>query len=824
MGGRGVAPVVRLQGEELHRLAEPHVVGQQGAQTELGEERQPRQAALLVGAQLCAEARRGGDRGDRPVGPPLQKIAEETLRAHRGDGERHLLVGGPVVGMTACERQHLADRGRALRRSAAQERQARPQLLGIDAHPPAAHPHELCLGRHELGQLLLAELLVTDGHRPAKIGQLLAAEAAAREHAVGGGAAGRQREPHPARPVPPAGQLHPEPGVGQQRRIDGEELVRAAVLQVERLRTGRTKGGCEVGHHAGGPPQLGEQQLLRIGQQPRGAAVPDLPCRHEQAQIGGGLEEELQDPVGAVAGLIVLIVAGIGGVVQGAHLGQPEARPPCARRARADGIPLVEGVGELGQLALARLDPRVRCGERTQPRRDRGAATGPPRRRERDARAGQPVAHRRVGEHRERIVHERLWIGTALVAGRGLLGPPDRRQRLDERLDRHGIQPTDDRPPPRVGRARLADQRGQDAAAGGEIISELGEGAQVRHRGAVAGLFGGIGQLGDIDGQCGHRPRPQHRLGTRRPVRPRAHQLRRRDRAAGTRREQQRERGGLAGVQRRERRWIGRERVRPGRAQRARPRRGGAISVFGPQQHAAPRRPEGVNGEHGLRLRPATDVSGRPGAERARDRCEPHVRQAVAVVRCGSARSPGEVRACVGVVGEGGPMTAMTQPISWNRVLTDQLVFHWEYQLRSRLDGAHRRGVPVGAGAGQLERAPPCAGRPAGQRPVHDRLDPSRAHSAAGHHDRLADRAHRRRRLRGAHGGAFRRPRGGVRHLALSGHGGGGARPARHRLRGMAGRGARAGGGGPCPSLRTCRGPVRRARRWPISSPTSTGR
>ena len=123
---------------------------------------------------------------------------------------------------------------------------------------------------------------------------------------------------------------------------------------------------------------------------------------------------------------------------------------PAPGRARADGVPLVEGVGELGQLTLARLDPRVGRGERTQPRRDRGAAAGPSRRRERGARAGQPVAHRHVGEHRERIVHERLWIGTALVAGRGLLGPPDRRQRLDERLDRHGIQPTDDRPPPRV--------------------------------------------------------------------------------------------------------------------------------------------------------------------------------------------------------------------------------------------------------------------------------------------------------------------------------------------------------------------------------------
>ena len=135
----------------------------------------------------------------------------------------------------------------------------------------------------------------------------------------------------------------------------------AAVLQVERLRAGRAQGGREIGHDAGGAPELGEQQLLRIGEEPGGAAVPDLRGGHQQARIGGGLEEELQDPVGAVAGLVVRVVGGIGRVVQRAHLGEPEARPPRARRARADGVPLAQRVGELGQLALARLHARRRA-------------------------------------------------------------------------------------------------------------------------------------------------------------------------------------------------------------------------------------------------------------------------------------------------------------------------------------------------------------------------------------------------------------------------------------------------------------------------------
>ncbi len=120
----------------------------------------------------------------------------------------------------------------------------------------------------------------------------------------------------------------------------------AAVLQIERLGPGRAQRGGEIGHHERGPAQLGEQQLLRIRDQAFGAPVPHLRGGHEQARIGRGLEEELQDPVGAVAGLVLQVVAGVGRVVQRADLGEPEARPPFAGRARADLVPLAQRVGE----------------------------------------------------------------------------------------------------------------------------------------------------------------------------------------------------------------------------------------------------------------------------------------------------------------------------------------------------------------------------------------------------------------------------------------------------------------------------------------------
>ena len=48
------------QGQHLHRLAQPHVVGQAAAEAEVAQEVQPTESVLLIAAQLAAEpARRG---------------------------------------------------------------------------------------------------------------------------------------------------------------------------------------------------------------------------------------------------------------------------------------------------------------------------------------------------------------------------------------------------------------------------------------------------------------------------------------------------------------------------------------------------------------------------------------------------------------------------------------------------------------------------------------------------------------------------------------------------------------------------------------------
>ena len=56
--------------------------------------------------------------------------------------------------------------------------------------------------------------------------------------------------------------------------------------------------------------------------------------------------------------------------------------------------------------------------------------------------------------------------------------------------------------------------------------------------------------------------------------------------------------------------------------------------------------------------------------------------------------------------------TSTDTPLRWGPLLLDQLDWHWTHQLRPRLDGPHRRRVPLGAGRRLLERAPRGAARP----------------------------------------------------------------------------------------------------------------
>ena len=377
MGPRSaLGPLVGLQREHLHRLAQAHVVGEARAEAEPRQERQPRDAPLLVGPQLRPERRRRLDRGDRLLDVAGEQLADPAVGVDRGDGQRNALlaVGLPVVGVAPRERHHLAGRERAAGPAAAgpaQELQPGAQPLGVDAHPLAPQPDQRRLRGDQLGDLLLGQLVVADRDGPAELRQLLAAQAAAGEHAVGGRAARAEREPDAARAVPPGGELHPEPGLDEQRRARGQELVGAVGLEVEVGGPGLAQRRGERRKHQGRPAQLGEQQLLRVGDQPLRAARPDLCGRHQQARVGAALEQELQHPAGAVAGLVEQVVAGVARVVQRADLRQPEARPRLPGRAGAERVPLGDGVGERRQLGgrdpLVAADAAVGRDERREP-------------------------------------------------------------------------------------------------------------------------------------------------------------------------------------------------------------------------------------------------------------------------------------------------------------------------------------------------------------------------------------------------------------------------------------------------------------------------
>jgi hypothetical protein len=237
-----LGPLVRLQGEHLHRLAQPHVVRQARPEPERGQEREPRDAPLLVGAQLGAELRWRGDRGDGAFRGTGQQLADPPVGVDGGDRQRDLVVAVPVVGVALGEREHLRGGGGdpgAPGAGPAEELQPLAQPLDVDAHPLAPQPDERRLGGDEVGELLLTQLVVADRDRPPELGQLLPAQPAAGDHPIGrGGAAGAEAEPDPPGAVPACGQLHPEPGLDEQRRVGGEEPVGVVQVEVEDGRAG----------------------------------------------------------------------------------------------------------------------------------------------------------------------------------------------------------------------------------------------------------------------------------------------------------------------------------------------------------------------------------------------------------------------------------------------------------------------------------------------------------------------------------------------------------------------------------------------------------
>ena len=90
----GLAPALAGdQRQQLDRLAQAHVVGEDAAEPELAQEGQPGEPALLVRPQLTGEASGRGHRPQPPVGLTGQQVAQPAVGVH--PDQRDLLVRPP---------------------------------------------------------------------------------------------------------------------------------------------------------------------------------------------------------------------------------------------------------------------------------------------------------------------------------------------------------------------------------------------------------------------------------------------------------------------------------------------------------------------------------------------------------------------------------------------------------------------------------------------------------------------------------------------------------------------------------------------------------
>ena len=159
-----VGPRVRLvreQGQQLHRLAQAHVVGEHAADADPAEEVQPGQTTRLVRAESPVEGLGRGDGVESLLGPARQQVAEPAVRLDPLDRQA-VGVDGRRPGVDPeTESEHLAGRsarryarrvsgrppaggrparstGRAAGPSAPSARPARPARSAVSTSPPTA--------------------------------------------------------------------------------------------------------------------------------------------------------------------------------------------------------------------------------------------------------------------------------------------------------------------------------------------------------------------------------------------------------------------------------------------------------------------------------------------------------------------------------------------------------------------------------------------------------------------------------------------------------------------------------------------------------------
>ena len=161
------APLRQQQRQHLDRLAQPHVVGEAGAEPEPRQQLQPLHAGPLIRAQRAAQRGIGIDTGAVGRAQPLQRLRQPGAGRHArpvGDGDiAHRIVdrGAGQHAHRRGEAQPLALR-QLLGLAELPDRALEP--LAIDLDPLAAQQHQRVGAGQQRGDLLRAQRLAVQRH------------------------------------------------------------------------------------------------------------------------------------------------------------------------------------------------------------------------------------------------------------------------------------------------------------------------------------------------------------------------------------------------------------------------------------------------------------------------------------------------------------------------------------------------------------------------------------------------------------------------------------------------------------------------------------